>query len=331
MTMTTPTARLARALPPASAALLADALAGLAARPRTLPCKHFYDKAGSVLFDQICELPEYYLTRAEARLLEQHGDDLARAIGASGILVEPGAGSATKTRALLDRLPALARYVPLDISAQHLHDTAAALRAAYPRLAVTPIVADYSQALPEYEALHANGAPVTVFFPGASLGNFEPWEPDGAVALLTRMRRLAGPRGRVLLGTDLGVDPAAIAAAYDDDAGVTAAFNKNLLVRLRDELGADVDVDAFVHEAAWQPDHRRVEMRLVSTCDQTVRLAGRAFAFTAGEAIVTEHCYKLTAEQVWALARRAGLAPARCWLGPDGMAMHELVPVVRAS
>lgn len=310
---------------PVASTLLDDVLRGLSQRPRALPCKHFYDKEGSLLFDQICELPEYYLTRDETALLATHLDAIADAVGPRGVLVEFGSGSSTKTRMLLDRLPDLARYVPIDISAQHLHDTAAELRQRYPSLSVDPVVADYANAAPELGALRraGAGAHVTVFFPGSSIGNFE---PDDAVALLGRMRRLAGPSGVVLVGADTGARPDEVRAAYDDAQGVTAAFNLNLLARINRELGADFALDRFRHEAVWQPTTRRIEMRLVSATSQDVTVAGRRFHFDADERVVTEHCHKYGVEQFHAMARRAGLEPRRCWYGPgERMAMHELM------
>lgn len=304
--------------------LLRDVVAGLSRRPRTLPCKHFYDKAGSLLFDRICELPEYYLTRAETALLTAHLDAIAGVVGARGALVELGSGSSVKTRMLLDRLPDLARYVPIDLSSQHLYDTAASLRARYPRLAIEPVVADYALPLPDLGAVirAPEGGHTTVFFPGSSVGNFEPGE---VVALLGRMRDLAGPEGVVLVGADVGADPDAVVAAYNDAAGVTAAFNLNLLARINRELEGTFALDRFHHEAAWQPDECRVEMRLVSDVAQVASVAGRELRFAEGERIVTEHCYKYPAARFREMARRAGLEPGRCWMDPSGrMAMHEL-------
>ncbi len=304
---------------------LRDVLQGLSRRPRALPCKHFYDKAGSLLFDRICELPEYYLTRAETALLDAHVDEIVGAVGPRAVLVEFGSGSSVKTRMLLDRLPDLARYVPVDISAEHLYDTAAALRARYRGLSVEPVVADYAHPLPDLGALTRapDGGRTTVFFPGSSVGNFEPGE---AVALLSRMARVAGPGGALLVGADVGRDAGEVRAAYDDAQGVTAAFNLNLLARIDRELGGTFALDRWRHEAEWQAGERRVEMRLVSLAAQTVTVAGRAFRFDEGERVVTEHCYKYDVERFREMARRAGLTPARCWLDPSGrMAMHELL------
>jgi len=294
-----------------------DVLDGLRRRPRALPCKYFYDKTGSLLFDRICELPEYYLTRAETALMERHIDAIAAACGPSAVLIELGSGSSIKTRLLLDRMRDVARYVPVDISAQHLHDTARGLRDRYPGLTVTPVVADYSQALPELPAFEAapDGGRRVVFFPGSSIGNFEPVD---TVRLLARMGHLVGPDGSVLVGADLGRDPEAVHAAYNDRAGVTAAFNLNLLARINRELRADFELDRFAHRAVFQLAERRVEMRLVSLVDQRVRIAEHAFDFAAGEWIVTEHCYKHDPAGFCELARAAGLEPTRLLTDPSG-------------
>jgi dimethylhistidine N-methyltransferase len=307
-----------------------DVLEGLGRRPRTLPCKYFYDKTGSLLFDRICELPEYYLTRAETALLECHVDAIAAACGPHAVLIELGSGSSIKTRLLLDRVRDLARYVPVDISAQHLHDTALALRRRYPDLAVIPVVADYARELPShpgFAAPHGGGRRV-LFFPGSSIGNFE---PSDAVALLARMRRLVGPSGVLLVGADLGRDPEAVHAAYNDRAGVTAAFNLNLLERINRELDATFRLDCFAHRAVFQVPQRRVQMRLVSLIDQRVRVGEHAFDFAAGEPIVTEHCYKHEAEGFGAIARAAGLGVTALYMDPgERMALYELRPVTAA-
>jgi len=303
---------------------LRDVLDGLRRTPRTLPCKYFYDKPGSLLFDRICELPEYYLTRAETALIERHIDAIAQLCGPNAVLIELGSGSSTKTRLLLDRARDLARYVPVDISAQHLHDTARALRSRYPGLGVAPVVADYADELPRHPAFAspAGAGRRVVFFPGSSIGNFEPAE---ATALLGRMRRLVGPTGVVLVGADLGRDPEAVHAAYNDRAGVTAAFNLNLLARINRELGGRFDLERFAHRAVFQLAQRRVEMRLVSLTAQRVHVGDHVFELGAGEHVVTEHCYKHDADGFRALARAAGLTPTGFFTDPAGrVAMYEL-------
>lgn len=311
---------------PESARFLADLLSGLARQPRAIPCKYLYDKRGSLLFDAITELEEYYPTRAETELLEAHAGAIASRLGARIDLVELGSGSSVKTRILLDALRALpergpARYVPVDISAQHLRDTAARLIEAYPGMTIEPLVADYSRplaALPRAREASRRA----VFFPGSSIGNFE---PDEAALFLARARSLAGSGGVVVIGVDVPKEASIIERAYDDSHGVTAEFNKNLLVRANRELGADFDLDGFEHAAPWDAERGRVEMRLVSKRAQTVHVAGHAFAFAAGEVIVTEHCYKHAVDDFRALARRAGLTPGEVWMDPRGLvSMHWL-------
>jgi dimethylhistidine N-methyltransferase len=302
---------------------LSDVLGGLAACPPTLPCKYFYDQRGSRLFDQICELPEYYLTRSEQAVLERHRGEIVATVSDCATMAELGSGSSIKTRMLLDRLPGLRRYLPIDISAAHLLETAQDLRRRYPHLDVDPMVADYAEPLPPLPALQPRtGERTVVFFPGSSLGNFH---PPGAIRLLAEMRRMAGPTGVILLGLDPGRDVAAIQRAYNDDAGVTAAFNLNLLGRINRELGGDIVVERFRHDAVWESDHRRIEMRLVSTAAQRIAVGDRTFGLRAGDAIVTEHCYKYTRDALARLAAAAELVVRRTWADPEhGMELHEL-------
>lgn len=310
----------------ARAQFLRDLLRGLSARPKNIPCKYFYDKHGSLLFDRITQLDEYYPTRAETELLETHARDIAARLGPRIDLVELGSGSSIKTRILLDALlasaaTAPARYVPIDISAQHLVDTARALRRAYPTLSIEPRAADYARPIAS-PPMPVGATRRVVFFPGSSIGNFE---PDEAVAFLGRARRLAGAGGIVLVGVDLPKDARVLEAAYDDRDGVTAEFNKNLLRRANRELGADFDLDGFAHRAPWDPVRRRVQMRLVSVRAQVVSVGGRRFGLHAGEPIVTEHCYKHGVGDFRALAREAGLAPGPVWMDPsERVSMHWL-------
>ena len=302
------------------ARFLGDVLAGLAESPRAIPCKYFYDRRGSQLFDRITEQPEYYPTRAETALLEAHAPAIARALGPGVDLVELGSGSSVKTRILLDALEAPARYAPIDISAEHLHDTARRLGKAYPGLTIEPIVADYSAHIRGLRRVRASRR--VVFFPGSSVGNFEPPE---AVRFLERAGALAGPGGVVLVGVDVPKDAATLESAYDDAAGVTAAFNRNLLVRMQRELGAELDVSAFRHAAVWEPEPSRIEMRLVA--DRATRLSvdGRAFSFEPGDHIVTEHCYKHGVPAFASLAAEAGLEAGAVWLDPEErVSMHWL-------
>ncbi len=284
---------------------------GLSASPKTLPPKIFYDLEGSRLFDRICELPEYYLTRAETEILERQGDAIAAAIGPGAVVVELGSGSSTKTRLLLRALERPLRYVPLDISAEHLEHSCASLRAEHPELDVRPVVHDYARGLPELGAIReGRGGRTVVFFSGSTIGNFEPEERH---AFLVAIGKLAGKGGLALIGADLVKDPAVLEAAYDDASGVTAEFNKNVLARINRELDADFDLARFVHRAPWQPRERRIEMRLVSTRPQRVRVGAHEFALDAGEALVTEHCYKFTREGFAEMLERAGITPRAVW------------------
>ena len=242
--------------------------------------------------------------------MREHLGAIAARVGRGAALLEYGSGSSQKTRLLLDRLaPELAAYVPIDISAAYLADVAEGLRGAYPGLAVLPVAADYTGevSLPE---LPPETARRVVFFPGSTIGNFT---PDEAAGFLRRAAAMAGPGGGLLIGTDLKKDRAALEAAYDDAAGVTAAFNKNLLARLQHELGAELDADAFGHRAVWNEREGRVEMHLESVRAQTVRLGGTAIAFRPGETIHTENSYKYTPAGFDRLAATAGFALADAW------------------
>lgn len=299
---------------PLPRAMLTEVLAGLSARPKRLSPKWFYDKEGSLLFDAICELPEYYVTRTELAILERHAGDLARLATRRGTIdvrvVEPGAGSGLKTRLLLRALGPehCVQYAPVDIAREHLAATASAITRELPWLRVTPTCADFTAAPPRVDAtLEAAGSrPVRtlVYFPGSTIGNFEPAE---AARLLATFAETAGPGGLVVLGVDLKKDPATLHAAYNDARGVTAAFNRNVLVRLNRELGADFRPDAFAHYAFYEPRSGRIEMHLVSTARQTVRIAGRAFTFEEGESLHTECSYKWDLHGVARLAANAGL------------------------
>ena len=285
-----------RRAPSAADRFRADVLAGLARPQKRLPAKYFYDSAGSRLFDRICELPEYYPTRTELGILRRYTPAMADRCGPDCLLVELGAGSLTKVRLLLDRLQRPAGYVPVDVSGEHLRAAAAVLADDYPGLAVVPVVADFTRpfALPDLPAARR-----VAFFPGSTLGNFDPDEAD---ALLRRVARLVGPGGGLLLGLDLRKPVEVLEPAYDDAAGVTAAFNRNLLVRINRELGADFDPSAFRHHAFYNAERSRVEMHLVSERRQRVRVGPTAFDFQPGESIHTENSYKY---DVWEFAARA--------------------------
>ncbi len=291
----------------------AEVVHGLSQDQKTLPCKFFYDEHGSQLFDQICDLPEYYPTRTEAAIMRAHGAEMAAAIGPHARLVEYGSGSSLKTRLLLDRLPCPASYVPMDISGEHLMRSAADLSALYPHLEVLPVCADYTQAftLPLVSQPYAR---TVIYFPGSTIGNFHPAQ---ARPFLAGMAEVAGPDGGLLIGVDLRKSPTVLEPAYNDRAGVTAAFNMNLLGRINRELGGDFDLEEWDHHAFYNEQAGRIEMHLLSLQEQTVRIGRQAFDFTQDETIWTECSYKYDLEGFAALAGRAGWQVAQVWTDPE--------------
>ena len=289
-----------------------EVLAGLSRAARSISPKFFYDVEGSALFDRICDLPEYYPTRTELQILTDHADDIAGQIGPNAEIIEFGAGSLTKVRLLLDALEAPRRYVPIDISGEHMEAAAERLRADYPALVVQPVAADYT--MPLVLPAPADGAGRRVgFFPGSTLGNFAPEEALSFLQLAARLLRGGG----LLLGVDLVKDPALLHAAYNDAQGVTAAFNLNLLRRANAELGTDFDVDGFAHAAFYNAPMRRIEMHLVSRRAQSVSLGDRVFDFSEGETIHTENSHKFTVDGLRLLAEKAGFTPAAVWTDPE--------------
>jgi dimethylhistidine N-methyltransferase len=315
--------RTRRALPlvdlsPPADDLLQDALAGLTQPAKTLPCKYFYDDRGSDLFDQICGLPEYYPTRTELAISRQHATAMATACGPQVRLLELGSGTSTKTRVLLDHLRSPAAYLPVDIARDFLRASADAIAAAYPTLPVQPVCADFTRPLAELTdhiiRIALPGRRTIVYFPGSTIGNFVPTD---ATALLANIAGLLGDDGGLLIGVDLQKDIGVLERAYNDSQGVTAAFNKNLLVRLNRELGADFAVDQFTHRAVYDRDHGRIEMRLLSRRRQTVHIADHTIEFTLGEAIVSEHSHKYTLEGFAELASNAGLRVRQVWTDND--------------
>ena len=296
-------------------ALRADVRAGLTASPKRLPPKYFYDARGSELFDEITRLPEYYPTRAETRILRQHSADIAR-LARPESLVELGSGTSAKTRLLLRALDAegtLRRFVPFDVDPTVLADAAEALTAEYPALKVEPVVGDFEQSL---DGLPAGGG-LMIAFLGSTIGNME---PAARRDFLARVSAAMRPGDTFLLGTDLVKDPARLQRAYDDAAGVTAAFNKNVLLVINRELGADFDADSFEHVAAWDARHEWIEMRLRSVRDQVVRVADLDLTvpFTAGEEMRTEISAKFRRDGVAAELAAAGLELVRFWTDADG-------------
>jgi dimethylhistidine N-methyltransferase len=301
--------------PPATEVFRRDVLRGLARPQKELPCKYFYDAEGSRLFEEICELPEYYLTRCELAVLERHAGTMAGHLGPRCALIEYGSGSGRKTRLLLDRLQDPAAYVPVDINRDFLFRSAEALAASYPGLEVVPVCADFTRPF-QLPTLRRNAARRAVYFSGSTIGNFGPPE---AVGLLRNIARLVGPGGSLLIGVDLKKDPRILEPAYDDSRGVTAAFNLNLLARINRELGSDFRLDRFRHRALYDAEHDRIEMQLVSRGEQSVRIGNEVFAFAEGEVIRTEYSYKYGLEEFAELAVRAGLRRDEVWTDDRGL------------
>jgi L-histidine N-alpha-methyltransferase len=288
-------------------------LAGLGQKPRTLPCKFFYDARGSALFDKICEVPEYYLTRTEIAILEQYAGAIAGYIGVNCRLIELGSGSSRKVRILLDALALPAAYVPVDISREHLREAASRLAADFPELDVVAVCADYTRpfALPPLPGLPGKRVG---FFPGSTIGNFE---PEAVVRFLAQYAELLGSEGEMLIGVDLKKDRAVLERAYNDAAGLNAAFNLNLLERVNRELDGDIDVERFEHVAIYNEERGRMELYLRSLADQTATIAGRRFRFAEGELIHTENSYKYAVPEFHALAARAGFRAVQTWTDPS--------------
>jgi dimethylhistidine N-methyltransferase len=289
---------------------LAEVKRGLSQQPKTLPCKFFYDERGSALFDAICEQPEYYPTRTEIALLEAIADDLARHIGPHAHLIEYGCGSVKKVRPLLDALEEPAAYVAVDISREHLLGAARLLAEDYPDLDVHAVCADFTKPFEVRPPVDRPDARRVGFFPGSTLGNFQ---PDDARRFLSNAVKVLGSGGAMVIGIDLKKDTAILDAAYNDSQGVTASFNLNLLRRINEELGANFDVGQFRHRAHYNADAGRVEMHLYSMAAQDVRVDGATFRFAEGESIHTENSHKYSVEDFRALARGAGFEPVEVW------------------
>lgn len=295
-------------------------LGGLSKPHKTLPCRFFYDARGSELFEEITRLPEYYPTRTEAAILDENATDMAEAIADDGVLVEFGSGSSLKTEILLRQLPALRAYVCVDVSESALTDARERLARRFPGLDVRCIVGDFSHptSLPD----DLQDAPKTGFFPGSTIGNLAPPE---AADLLGVFRCVLSPGGRLIVGVDLKKNARKLVLAYNDAAGVTAAFNLNLLARINRELGGTFDLDAFRHEAVYNPREGRIEMHLESLRNQEVYVRGRRIRFRAGERIHTENSYKYTVSQFQELAGSAGWEPGRVWTDDGNLfSVHEL-------
>ncbi|MET0629406.1 MAG: L-histidine N(alpha)-methyltransferase [Xanthobacteraceae bacterium] len=302
-------ARIARQQPATEDSQFAhDVLAGLTARPKRLLPKYFYDQAGAQLFEEITALPEYYPTCCELAILREHAAEIAGRVPDGAALIEFGSGSSKKARILLAAAQQAAAYVPVDISTEMLAKEAQELRRDHPRIKVLPIETDFTKPfrLPAAVA----GMPRTGFFPGSTIGNFEPHE---ACSFLRHAGRILGKGAVLIIGVDLVKDTKILNAAYDDAAGVTAKFNLNLLTRINRELDGTFDLESFSHEAFYNSERHRIEMHLASKKRQKVRVCGRAIDFRAGETIHTENSYKYTLESFGALARGSGWTPAAVW------------------
>jgi dimethylhistidine N-methyltransferase len=303
----------------ASSTFALDVLAGLGKHPKQLSPKYFYDSTGSDLFEQITRLPEYYPTRTELGILRDRSDEIATLLPQHAALVEFGAGATTKVRLLLETCN-VAAYVPVDISADFLQAQARALRADFPALTVYPVAADFTEtfALPQDVA----GLPKVGFFPGSTIGNFEPHE---AQRFLRRAAEILGRGALIILGVDLEKDEKLLHDAYNDAAGVTAKFNLNLMVRMNRELGTNFDLAAFDHCAIYNRELSRIEMHLISKRPQMVRVCGRSISFTTGESIHTENSYKYSIPRFYNLARANGWTPVTTWTDSERMfSVHAL-------
>jgi dimethylhistidine N-methyltransferase len=289
-----------------------DVLTGLTAQPKWMAAKHFYDAEGSRLFERIMELPEYYPTRSEMRTLRDHADAIAKLIPEGAALVEFGSGSTAKIRLMLEAAPHIKAYVPVEISAEYLEEQAAELRRDFPALKVFPVAADFTKRFELPAKVQA--MPRVGFFPGSTIGNFEPL---AAVSFLRNAARILGANAAMIIGVDLVKDEKILHAAYNDAAGITAAFNLNLLARINRELGADFDIQSFSHRAHYNRERQRIEMHIVSRKKQTVTAGDNSFAFEKGETIHTESSYKYTPNGFADLARQAGWVQRSLWTDPE--------------
>lgn len=276
-----------------------EILEGLSSSPKKLPTKLFYDESGSILFDKICSLPEYYPTRTELRIMKDNIGEMVDALGKDTMLIELGSGSSLKTRLILEKAPRGFLYVPVDISLEHLLKTAEALSIDFPDILIHPICADFTEEFDLPENLARTDRKKIVYYPGSTIGNFT---PDEAKEFLYDMEELSGKNGALLIGIDLKKDPQVLHAAYNDSQGVTADFNLNMLVRLNREYGADFDISSFRHEAVYNEDAGRIEMYLLSGKRQSVNILDNTFYFDEGEKILTEYSYKYTIEEFGKLA-----------------------------
>lgn len=300
---------------PASNEMIQDVLSGLSSVQKTLPSKYFYDERGSQLFDDICELDEYYVTRTEAALMTTCVREIAEVIGPNALLVEYGSGSSIKTKLLLQNLRQPAGYVPIDISGEYLNQVGIGLRSEFPHIEVLPVAADFTKNF-QIPATRSNVERKVVYFPGSTIGNFQRHD---ALNLLQDMSDVAGQAGGILIGVDLDKDRDVLHAAYNDAKGVTAEFNLNVLSRINRELGGNFDVSRFDHKAIFNEHESRIEMHLISNCDQSVEVQGSTFKFAVGESILTEYSHKYTIDSFSRMALTAGLTARNVWSDPNEM------------
>ena len=286
-----------------------DVIYGLSQNPKTLKPKYFYDNIGAQLFTEICTTPEYYPTRTEISILSENAKDIASIIGDDTALIEYGSGALEKIKILLNSLHEPAGLIPVDISEDQLFVSAENLQKLYPNLEILPVAADFTKPIPIPEFSHPPKKRVA-FFPGSTIGNFE---PDLAIQFLDGVNKTIGPNGQLLVGFDLKKDTNTLLAAYDDKQGITAAFNKNLLSRINNELDGNFDLDTFKHIARYNKNKGRIEMHLESKIEQTVSIHNELFTFLKGETIHTESCYKFTEESFTAMSSQAGLSPLKTW------------------
>ena len=299
---------------------LNDVVKGLSSTQKTLPCKYFYDETGSSLFEEICNLDEYYITRTELQLIEDIKAELADLIGENAVIVEPGAGAGIKIQTLLSALSAPAMYVPIDISSDFLFYSAQKIQDNFPSLEVLPIQGDFTQ--PIHGLNEAELSSRVVFFPGSTIGNFT---PEKAKEFLSNQAQLIGKNGAIIIGYDLVKSSDKLEAAYNDKQGITADFNKNLLTRINTELGANFNLNHFEHNALFDPQQSRIEMHLISKIDQLVSINQQGFKFNKNETIHTENSYKYTQKDFVKLANTAGLTSLRSWRDNDKLiAIHYL-------
>ena len=306
---------------------LADVIQGLSRTPKTLPCKYFYDERGSLLFEDICETPEYYVTRVETAIYQEFSHAIAELIGEEALLIEPGAGSIKKVAYILRALKKPAGFVPMDISEEILAHSSKTLQDVFPELDITPMAVDFLdkaalktiiEQLPQKPLVNKR----VLFFPGSTIGNFN---PDDAQLFLGQFANYLNPNDGLLIGVDLVKDSSRLEAAYNDSSGKTADFNKNLLLRINNELGGNFSTSNFEHKALFNRQHSRIEMHLISNQNQTVSIADHDFNFSTNETIHTENSYKYTKDAFIELANRAGYQSEQVWIDKQSLfSVHYL-------